>query len=380
MYKNFEPTPPADFSRCIIQGLVSNMRFFTFKTRAASILLIALMLSACSSNPYRPQTEGMAAVKARAESQTTGEVRVSVAAPSPEETEAIFDLPLYAQGVQPVWIEVENGGATDLRYAPVGTDPDYVPPFEVAFTHKSGFSGTALKEMQKYLYSNAMPRNIGAGEVRSGFVFTQARPGTKGVNIDLFGPEADEAYTFVFFVPVPGFVADHAQVKFETLYESADMATYDLTGLRKVLGSLSCCSSVQSGDRDGDPLNFILVGDGDDILQALLRAGWFERIATERDSSDSSAEAAYLYGRTTDAVFRKARSGTGERISELRLWMAPMQLGDQPVWVGDIIHILADPEGPSGHDPDIDDARDFFQYLSIRAWASAPVKTPARIG
>ena len=162
------------------------------------ILVTALMLSSCASQPYQPQIENLASVTVRAESQTMGDVRVSVAVPSPEETEAIFDLPLYARGIQPVWIEVENRSATELRYAPVGTDPDYVPPFEVAYTNKVGFSKAAHQEMEQYLHSQTMPRNIAGGEVRSGFVFTQARPGTKGVNVDLFGPKADDAYSFVF--------------------------------------------------------------------------------------------------------------------------------------------------------------------------------------
>ena len=379
MSKNSKPKPAPDFYCSKTQGPVPGRGRSAFTARTASLLVAALMLSACGGAPYQPQSEGMAAVEARAESQTMGDVRISVAVPSPEETETIFDLPLYDRGVQPVWLEVHNGGATDLRYAPVGTDPDYVPPFEVAYTQKSGFSGTARKEMQQYLYGNAMPRSIDAGEVRSGFVFTQARPGTKGVNIDLFGPEADDAYSFVFFVPVPGFVADHAQVKFETLYSSADLTTHDLAGLREALGALPCCASDQLGDRAGDPLNLVLVGDGDYVLQALLRAGWFERMAAERGSSDSSAEAAYLYGRTADAVFRKLRPGTDERSSELRLWMTPMQLGDQPVWVGDVIHFLAGPEGPVGLDPDIDYARDFFlqdlwysQGLAKFAWLQGP--------
>ena len=154
------------------------------------------------------------------------------------------------------------------------------------------------------------------------------------------------------------------------------MASYDLAGLRQALARLPCCSSDRSGDREGDPLNLVLVGDGDDVLQALLHAGWFERFAEERGSSDSSsAEAAYLFGRTADAVFRKLRPGTNERTSELRLWMAPMQMDGQPVWVGDVIHFLAGPEGPIGLDPDLDYARDFFlqnlwysQSLAKFAW------------
>jgi hypothetical protein len=335
------------------------------------------LLAACASNPYEPRPGDAEALKTRAESQTEGNVRVSVAVPSPEETKTIFGLPLYDRGVQPVWLEVENGGETDLRYAPVGTDPDYVPPFEVAYTHKAGFSRNAFEQMEEYLFNNTMPRQIQAGELRSGFVFTQARPGTKGVNVDLYGPAADDEYNFVFFVPVPGFVADHAQVNFEKLYAAADMTTYDLAGLRGALGDLPCCSRDASGTREGDPINVVLVGDGDDVLQALLRAGWHERLATERGSG-TTAEAAYMFGRIADAVFRTERPGEGAR-NELRLWMSPMQLGEKPIWVGDVVHFIPGPKGPIGLDPDLDDARDFFlqdlwysQSMAKFAWLQGP--------
>ena len=375
MRNNLNVKYPSDLSCSNPRGPVRIRGVSAFNTGAASLLVATLILSACGGNPYRPQSEAASVLQTRAESQTMGQVQVRVAVPSPEETEVIFGLPLYDRGVQPVWLEVENGSASVLRYAPVGTDPDYVPPFEVAYTHRSGFSGAAREDVQRYLYRKTMPRSIGAGEVRSGFVFTQARPGTKGVNIDLFGPEADDSYSFVFFIPVPGFVADHAQVNFEALYSPADMPSYDLAGLRQALARLPCCSSDRSGVREGDPLNLFLVGDGDDVLQALLRAGWFERIAEERGRSDSSAEAAYLFGRTADAVFRKLRPGTDQRTSELRLWKAPMQLDGQSVWVGDVLHFLPGPEGPIGLDPDLDYARDFFlqnlwysQGLAKFAW------------
>ena len=369
----FKPKPQGSHFPGEHRALFSLMRLTLFKAFTPSMLVTTLLLSACAGTPYQPRIEDMASVKARSESQTIGNVRVSVAVPGPEETEAIFNLPLYDRGIQPVWIGVDNRGDTDLRYAPVGTDPEYVPPFEVAYTNKAGFSKAAHKQMERYLHSHSMSRTIASGEARSGFIFTQARPGTKGVNIDLYGPQADDTYSFVFFVPVPGFVADHAQVNFEALYDTGDTVTYDLPGLRKALAALPCCSSDESGVREGDPLNLVLVGDGDDVLQSLLRAGWFERIAIERGNA-TATEAGYLYGRTADAVFRKSRPGKGAR-SELRLWMSPMRVETQPVWIGDVIHFLGNPGGPVSPDPNIDDARDFFfqdlwysQGLAKSAW------------
>jgi hypothetical protein len=316
-------------------------------------------------------------VTSRAESQTVDQVRVSVAVLSAEEAETILGLPLYDRGVQPVWIEIENGDRFDLRFAPVGTDRDYVPPLEVAYTHRAGFSSAAREAMERHLHEVAMPRDIGPGETRSGFVFTQARPGTKAVNVDLFSSEADEAHSFLFFVPVPGFVADHAQVNFEAVeasFKSDGNNIYDLAALRRALGGLACCSSDLSGAGEAYPLNLVMVGDGDDMLGALVRAGWFERAAKETEANGPTVEAADLYGRRADAVFRKTRGRAGS-YSELSLWMAPFRLGDQPIAVGHVLRYVGTPQGSIGLDPDIDDARSFLlqdiaysQGLAKYAW------------
>jgi len=335
------------------------MRMLVCHSRIWTIWLLAILVSACAGKPYRPHIDGLAALQSRAETQTEGGVQVRVAVPSPAETENIFALPLYDRGIQPVWIEVVNGGATNLRFAPVGTDRDYRPAMEVAYTHRSGFSSDARIDMERFLDSNAMPRSIGAGERRSGFVFTEARPGTKGVNIDLFGPGPGETFSFVFFVNVPGFNADHAEVNFERLYDQTQMRVHDAPGLREALAAMGCCASDETGVRSGDPLNVVLIGDGEEVLHALLRAGWNERIGNERSDTASTANQAFLFARRADAVFRRTRANTGER-NELRLWMAPMQLGDEMVWVGDVIQLIVDKDGPTVVDPDIDDARNFL--------------------
>lgn len=362
------------------------MRTFVQCRSLWPVWLLALAVSACAGNPYQPQVDGLAPLEKRAEEQTEGAIRVRVAVPSPAETESIFALPLYDRGIQPVWIEVVNGGATDLRFAPVGTDPDYRPAMEVAYTHRSGFSSDARTEMEQFLDSNAMPRSIGAGERRSGFVFTAARPGTKGVNIDLIGPGPEETFSFVFFVNVPGFNADHAEVNFEGLYDRSQMTVHDASGLRQALAAMGCCSTDETGARVGDLVNAVMIGKGEEVLHALLRAGWNERISKERTDTAATANQAILFGRPADAVFRRARASTGER-NELRLWMAPMRLGDETIWMGDVIQFIVENSVPIGIDPDIDDARDFLlqdlwysQGLAKFGWVvggpPAPIDAP----
>ncbi len=314
-------------------------------------------VSGCIGKPYQPQPEKLQSIISRAEVQQEGDVRVRVSVPSPAETEALFGLPLYARRIQPVWIEVVNGGDTELRFALVGTDPDYVPPFEVAYTHRKGFSGEARSRMELYLYEHTMERRIEPGQSQSGFVFTEARRGTKGVAVDLFGPQKDKEYSFLFFVIVPGFKPDHAQVNFDKLFSESDLVSYDEEGLQQALRDMPCCATGPSGE---DFLNVVFIGDGDHVLQALLRAEWYERLARERSRAEATSNASQLYGRIADAVFQKDRRGKGDSM-ELRLWMTPMKLGDDPVWIGDVIHFIKGPKGrPVALDPDLDDARNFL--------------------
>ena len=349
-----------------------------------ALLVGVLAVSSCGISPYRPEVGVIDTVASRALVQNEGSVQVRVSVPTPEETKLIFDAALYDGGIQPVWIEVTNRGSIDLRYAPVGTDPEYFPAHEVAFANQKPFSKAARKDMQQYLHGLTMPRTIGAGETQSGFIFTNARLGTKDVNVDLFGPDKDDGHSLIFFVSIPGFVADHAEVSFDELYKSSEFTNYSLGGLRQALKTLPCCATNQAGTAMGDWLNFVLVGEGEDVLQALLRAGWDERPADELESGEF-VEVDHLYGRPADALFRRSRPGDGPR-SELRLWMSPMRASGKTVWIANVVHMISERDGPVEISPDIDDARNFLlqdlwyaQSLDQYAWVKGPTSDAAGI-
>ena len=66
--------------------------------------------------------------------------------------------------------------------------------------HRKGYSKEARKEMEQHLYQMRMPRRIYAGTSESGFVFTNATPGTKGVFVDVFGRgHGDQSFAFFRF-------------------------------------------------------------------------------------------------------------------------------------------------------------------------------------
>ena len=239
-----------------------------------SATVVAICLSACATAQYQPAALDSVPFRDRAQTQTEGPVTVSVAVPGPEETRALFDISLYDSGIQPVWLEVHNGTDSQIRYAPVGTDPEYFSPQEVAYVHRGDFSKQGKVTMNHYFYEMAMSRRIPPGETRSGFIFTHARPGTKTFNVDLFGPSRDNDLSFIFFVDVPGFEPDHSETYFQELYGAEQIRDLDSHELRAELAGMNRDTLDQAGQPHGIPINAVVIGEPQNVLQALIRANW----------------------------------------------------------------------------------------------------------
>jgi hypothetical protein len=318
--------------------------------------LAALLLSACATAPYAPAALESVPLQDRAQTQMNGPVTVRAAVPSPEETEALFDLPLYDSGIQPVWLQVRNDTDSMIRYAPVGTDPDYFSPQEVAYVHRGGFSKQGKVAMNHYFYDMGMPRRIPAGESRSGFIFTHAQPGTKAFNVDLFGPDPDNDLSFTFFIDVPGFVPDHSEAYFQELYSADQIRELDRAALRSELASQVYDTRDQSGRQQGVPINVVVIGEPQQVLQALIRSNWVE---TPRTDAELAATAEYFDGRVADVVFTKNREENGER-NELRFWLSPLREAGAPVWFAQVTHHIRQGKRRVQLDPDLDDAAIFF--------------------
>lgn len=346
-------------------------------TVVALVCVVALL--GCAPRSYAPPTIESVGITHRAHHQTEDDLTVRVSVPGADETEALFGLPLYDRGIQPVWIEVENASEQRVRFAPVGIDPIYFSPHEVAYMHKTRYKGDGFTEMERYFADTAMDRWIWPGETRSGFVYTHLGKGTKAFNVDLFTGSGRSTH-FSFFVDVPGFEPDHASIDFATLYAEDEVRRVDGDALRDELGAISCCTVDASGEDQGLPINAVLVGSGPDVLQALLRAGWVEH---ERAKTPAQLERAqHWMGRPADAVFRNNRSKGGER-NELRIWLSPIVADGTPVWMAQVTHFIGrstelgralfDPR----LDPDVDDATAYLlqlmwyrQTLAAYAWLS----------
>ena len=349
--------------------------------KAQSCLLLAIIvctanMAGCGGRAYVHEAIDVESLRGRAETQSDGQIQVSAAVPGRDETESIFGLDLYDQGIQPVWLEIGNSGEVQARYAPVSTDRYYFSPLEVAYKNRGGFSNEARVEMEWHFNELAMPRYIDPGESRSGFVFTHADSGAKGFNVDLFS--SGESFHFTFLLRVPGFVPDYANVNPASLYTADETVTYQGDELLEALRELPCCSSDEQGEASGEPLNLVLVGVGPELLKALLRSGWVETSAEEA----AQQRPEFLFGRPQDAIFRY-QTVDGDSVYEMRFWLAPIMSGQDRVWAGQIRHFYALGLAKRRFDADVDNARNFAlqkflygQSLQAMAWVSGEEVIP----
>jgi len=345
-------------------------------SRSSVAIVCTLLLASCGGRAYVYEAIGSADLRARSQSQTEETVRVAAAVPGRDETAAIFGVQLYDKGVQPVWLEVQNNGPEQIRYAPVSTDRFYFSPLEVAYTHRRGFSTKGRAEMNRHFDALAMPRYIDPGETRSGFVLTHADHGAKGFNVDLFGP--DESYSFTFLMRVPGFVPDYAVVDFDSIYPADQMAAHYGDDLRQAIKGLPCCSTDENGAESGDPINVVLIGNGEELMYAMLRGNWTETSAAEA----AGLKQQHLFGRQQDAIFRYHKI-LDDSFYELRAWLAPFMAGEERVWVCQVRHFFRSTLALTRLDPDVDNARNFTlqnhlyaQALEKYAWLSGREVVP----
>ena len=342
-----------------------------------------LFLVACSSTPTTqvysaPEGDW----KARISSQEKDGVKVSAAVPSAKESQEIFGKPLYKKGIQPVWLEITNNREGIINFLPVGLDPQYFTPLEVANTDLKDKDKADPASMVDEFFLN---QGIGAlevkpGQTRSGFIFSKLDEGTKAFNVDIIG-SADgsgiaDFETFTFFIPVPGLNIDHYNVDWKNLYSDDEWVDLDKDQLIEIVEKVTCCVTDKKGEGSGDPLNLVVIGYPADIYTAFIRAGWDETETVTKASTMktigsflsggeyrySPVSGLYVFGRPQDVAFQKARENIHER-NHLRLWMSRAKFEGVPVFMGQIsrdIGVRFTSKTITTHkiDPNVDETRE----------------------
>jgi hypothetical protein len=344
-----------------------------------------LFLAACSSTPTTynsPLPEGD--WKARITSQEKNGVKVSAAVPSARESQEIFGDSLYKKGIQPVWLEISNDRDVRISFLPVGLDPQYFTPLEVANTElkdKGKDDPTSLVN-EFFLNQGMGALQVEPGETRSGYIFSKLDEGTKAFNVDILGATDDSGLTdfdtFTFFIPVPGLNIDHYSVDWENLYSDDEWVDLDKDQLIEIIEQMTCCVTDKKGEGSGDPLNLVVIGYPMDVYTAFIRAEWDETETVTRTSTlktigsflsggeyrYSPVSGLYVFGRAQDVAFQKARENIHER-NHLRLWMSRAKFQGVPVWMGQIsrdIGVRFTTKTITTHkiDPDVDETREYL--------------------
>ena len=291
-----------------------------------------------------------AAYVARARSGTQGEVRVSAAALSDDESAAVYGSPLADKLIQPVWIEVENNEDVPYWMMFAGLDPNFFPASEAAEVMAAGGSSRKLEELDRRFKELAFRNPVPPGGMVAGFVLTNLHEGVKLLQIDLFADRRSRSFSFL--AVVPGLRTDYSESRVFRRDIAADGGVVNFTDdpeFRAALEALPCCATNKDGSRNGDPLNLVIIGGIDDAFASLVRRGWSPTEATWKGSVMRMMSSAlsrerypyapisnlYLFGRPQDIALQKARDNIHQR-NHLRLWRSAMLYHGQPVWVGQI--------------------------------------------
>jgi len=326
--------------------------------------------------PYRPKSVEEVPFLNHAVTQRIGPVRVTASALGPSESRAIFGTALALHGIQPVWLEVENGDTVPLFYLQAGTDPEWYSPYEAFWLSRLKAPRAANRRMQDRFYELQFQNPVFPGQTHGGFVYTRLDEGVKALDLDILGIGAT-AYNFTFSVRVPGFRSDYSRVDFEALYGPDSLVVLESEEeFRRALEQLPCCTGDRAGERTGDPLNIVLVGDHRNIFPALARRGWHPTEQTYGRAvwrtirsflfgsryRYSPVSPLYAFGRRQDVAGQKAR-GTIHLRNHARFWLTPIRYRGNTVWIGQISRdigvrfLLGFPPVTHKIDPDVDEAR-----------------------
>ncbi len=98
----------------------------------------------------------------------------------------------------------------------------------------------------------------------------------------------------------------------------------------------------------GDPLNIQLVGNEEDVIRAMVAAGWFPadpltfrssvRIVVDtvfrKPDDDATVSSLFLYGRKEDLAFEKPAGDSPKERHHVRFWRSDHLVDGRPAWLG----------------------------------------------
>jgi hypothetical protein len=345
------------------------------RSSALAAMLAIVFGSGCATVPG-PMTS--ASFEEHLVTKQKDNVVVSVVVLTDAEAEQYFGCPLGKYDVQAVWLKVHNQTDHPIGLLYRNMDPQYFSPYEVAYANHRPFENDWNRQLDALFDESRFPAYVEPGAIATGFVFTSRSEGAKFVNVEFWhGPGLTRDG---FYMKLPSGKFDFEKANFATTYAPSEVKALDMTQLHNQLAELPCCTSDSSGGKNGDPVNFVMIGDEDAVMGALTAQGWDPTHAIGGQSVGrtvksfllgseyrySPVSSLFYFSRGQDLALQKIR-GTIHQRNHLRLWRAPLSFQGKDVWVGQIsrdIGVRFTWQSPilvtHKIDPDVDEARDYL--------------------
>jgi hypothetical protein len=181
------------------------------------ILLTAFSLLGCAS--VTPVKDRNPSYIRAATPKEKDNVRVAVAVLTEAESREYFGLPLEPEGIQAIWLRVENRNSFPLWILPRFTDPDYFSALEVAYLNHSAFSNKFNQQIDASFQKYAIPWRIDPGRTNTGFLFVNVHEGAKFVNVELW--HSNGLTGVGFYLELPNGHFDYEQADFAAIYPAS---------------------------------------------------------------------------------------------------------------------------------------------------------------
>jgi hypothetical protein len=341
------------------------------------------MLAGCAAS-FDPQPVDIRSGPGEIQSHTEQNITVSTTILSDELASRHYGVDLADFGLQAIWLRIENRSQHAHWLLVSALDADYFPPDEAAVLFHPGLAKEEEQAVTRHFRELAIPLKSNPGGVTEGFVLAPRHEGGRYVVVKLASNQG--ILDFGFAVTLPDGDFDFERLDPARIYGDRELPDLALDPLREALRALPCCVKDATGERNGDPLNLVMIGDVGDLLASMSRAGWsfthridlgtVQRMIGAAISGQAYPVAPvsplYFQGRPQDMALQRARNTIVQR-NHLRLWLAPFRFEGRSVWVGQIsrdIGIKATTLSPTltTHviDPNVDEAREhLLQSLMV---------------
>ena len=373
--------------------------------RMTLLSLLALAIAGCATS-FEPRPVDTPGALGNLQAKTLGKVTVEAGILTDQQAAEHFGVDFAGHGLQALWLGVRNASDRRLWFIRNVVDPDFYSADEVALLVQKDVPKDQRDRLTQYLRDESIRALLLPHTVTEGFVFLPRVEGGRYVDIRLQGDAYTEAshtasgtdsvagaaagtepreLRFEFALPLPDGDFDYEKLDPGRTYAGVALPDLTLEQLRAALEQLPCCATNADGDAEGDPLNIVLVGGPNEVLNSLTRSGWsFTHRITLRTVgreigaavegkpySVAPVSSLYVFGRRQDVAMQRARRSISQR-NHMRLWQAPFTFEQRPVWVGQVsrdIGVKITPKSPTltTHviDPEVDTTREYLMHSLI---------------